>query len=157
MYEHIKVEFDAGIVTVTTTGMRTARNRGRGNSTVRIQSPKYVGKPSWLVPSGHAATRARASTVADQSGASGHRPVLHRHHPGRMATLRGDRQMHLDALAAYIDPGSGSLIIQAVIATIVAIPFFFRQQIGRVVRTLRRDGTAEETVTPVPPTTPDPR
>ena len=65
--------------------------------------------------------------------------------------------MHLDALAAYIDPGSGSLIIQAVIATIVAIPFFFRQQIGRVVRTLRRDGSADESATPVPPTTPDPR
>jgi hypothetical protein len=36
-------------------------------------------------------------------------------------------------LLAYIDPGSGSLIIQAVIATIVAVPFFFRQQIGRFV------------------------
>src|SRR6478672_6106995 len=81
----------------------------------------------------------------------------HRDHPGRLAAFRGVRQMHLDALAAYIDPGSGSLIIQAVIATIVAIPFFFRQQIGRVVRTLRRDGPADETATPVPPTTPDPR
>jgi len=77
--------------------------------------------------------------------------------PAAWPSFCGVRQMHLDALAAYIDPGSGSLIIQAVIATIVAIPFFFRQQIGRVVRTLRRDGTAEETVTPVPPTTPDPR
>ena len=43
--------------------------------------------------------------------------------------------MHIDL--AYIDPGSGSLIIQAVIATIVAVPFFFRQQIGRFVRTVR--------------------
>jgi hypothetical protein len=41
-------------------------------------------------------------------------------------------------LLAYIDPGSGSLIIQAVIATIVAVPFFFRQQIGRLVRSVRR-------------------
>ena len=40
-------------------------------------------------------------------------------------------------LLLYIDPGSGSLIIQAVIATIVAVPFFFRQQIGRFVRTVR--------------------
>ena len=39
---------------------------------------------------------------------------------------------------AYIDPGSGSLIIQAVIATIIAIPIFLRSQIGRAVRTLRR-------------------
>jgi len=41
-------------------------------------------------------------------------------------------------LLLYIDPGSGSLIIQAVIAMIVAILFFFRQQIGRFVRTVRR-------------------
>jgi len=41
-------------------------------------------------------------------------------------------------LLAYIDPGSGSLIIQAVIATIVAVPFFFRQQIGRFVRAVRK-------------------
>ncbi len=45
---------------------------------------------------------------------------------------------------AYIDAGSGSLIIQAVIATIVAIPFFFRHQIGRVTRRLRGQQTTEE-------------
>ena len=44
--------------------------------------------------------------------------------------------MHLEL--AYIDPGSGSLIIQAVIATVIAVPFFFRQQIGRFMRTIRR-------------------
>ena len=38
---------------------------------------------------------------------------------------------------AYIDPGSGSLIIQVVIATLVAIPIFFRTQIGRVVNRFR--------------------
>ncbi len=43
----------------------------------------------------------------------------------------------MDVLA-YIDPGSGSLIIQAIIATIVAVPFFFRQQIGRILRAARR-------------------
>ena len=43
---------------------------------------------------------------------------------------------------AYIDPGSGSLIIQAVIATLVAIPFFFREQIGRIVRAVRRGDAA---------------
>jgi hypothetical protein len=63
--------------------------------------------------------------------------------------------MHLDALA-YIDPGSGSLIIQAVIASVVAIPFFFRQQIGRVVRMIRRDGSADDAAPPVPPN-PEPR
>jgi hypothetical protein len=49
-------------------------------------------------------------------------------------------------LLAYIDPGSGSLIIQAVIATIVAVPFFFRQQIGRFVRAVRK--TDETSATP---------
>jgi hypothetical protein len=45
------------------------------------------------------------------------------------------------SLLAYIDPGSGSLIIQAVIATALAVPFFLREQIGRVLRSLRRDKT----------------
>ncbi|MGH2476730.1 MAG: hypothetical protein ACRDIL_15835 [Candidatus Limnocylindrales bacterium] len=40
-------------------------------------------------------------------------------------------------LPAYIDPGSGSLIIQAAIAAVIAIPIFLRSQIARVVRTLR--------------------
>ena len=40
-------------------------------------------------------------------------------------------------LLAYIDPGSGSLIIQAVIATLIAIPIFFRAQIGRIVNRFR--------------------
>jgi hypothetical protein len=44
---------------------------------------------------------------------------------------------------AYIDPGSGSLLIQALIATIVAVPIFFRTQIARAVRILRsRDDRA---------------
>ena len=38
---------------------------------------------------------------------------------------------------AYIDPGSGSLIIQAAIAAIVAIPVFFRHQIGRALAAVR--------------------
>lgn len=45
----------------------------------------------------------------------------------------------MDHVLAYIDPGSGSLIIQAVIATIVAVPFFLRHQISRFVRTIRGD------------------
>ena len=40
-------------------------------------------------------------------------------------------------LLAYIDPGSGSLIIQAVIAAVIAIPIFLRSQMGQAVRTLR--------------------
>lgn len=39
---------------------------------------------------------------------------------------------------AYIDPGSGSLVIQALIAALVGVPFFFRRQIGRLVSAFRR-------------------
>jgi hypothetical protein len=41
---------------------------------------------------------------------------------------------------AYIDPGSGSLIIQAAIAAVIAIPVFLRSQITRAIRALRRSG-----------------
>lgn len=39
----------------------------------------------------------------------------------------------------YIDPGSGSLVIQAVIAALIAVPFFFKRQLARVVSVVRRD------------------
>ena len=51
--------------------------------------------------------------------------------------------MHL--VLAYIDPGSGSLIIQAVIATALAVPFFLREQIGRFVRQIRRGKSDDKT------------
>jgi|NGEPerStandDraft_6_1074524.scaffolds.fasta_scaffold02131_7 hypothetical protein len=40
-------------------------------------------------------------------------------------------------LLAYIDPGSGSLAIQAVIATAMVVPFVLRSQIKRGVSRLR--------------------
>ena len=43
----------------------------------------------------------------------------------------------------YIDPGTGSLLIQALIAAIVAIPFFFRRSIGAFVTRIRGKGSAE--------------
>ena len=46
---------------------------------------------------------------------------------------------------AYIDPGSGSLIIQAAIAALIAIPIFFRSQIARAMRALRRSEASEPT------------
>lgn len=49
----------------------------------------------------------------------------------------------------YIDPGAGSMVIQAVLATALAIPFFFRTQISRVVQRFRGPrGSGDET----PPT-----
>lgn len=43
----------------------------------------------------------------------------------------------MDLVFAYLDPGSGSLIIQALIAGIVAIPVLFRSRISAAVRALR--------------------
>jgi hypothetical protein len=40
-------------------------------------------------------------------------------------------------LLAYIDPGSGSLLLQALIAGLLAIPFFFRRTIGGAIDRLR--------------------
>jgi hypothetical protein len=43
----------------------------------------------------------------------------------------------------YIDPGAGSMVIQAVLATALAIPFFFRARMSRLVqrvRAVRRNG-----------------
>ena len=50
---------------------------------------------------------------------------------------------------AYIDPGSGSLIIQAVIATAIAVPLFFRHQIARIAGVVRRRSTPDERPVPV--------
>lgn len=44
----------------------------------------------------------------------------------------------LSHVFAYLDAGSGSLIIQAVIAGLVAAPIVFRRQVSRVVRAVRR-------------------
>ncbi len=52
-------------------------------------------------------------------------------------------------LLAYIDPGSGSLIIQAVIATAIAVPLFFRHQLARLMQAVRGH---EQTGTPPEPT-----
>ena len=38
---------------------------------------------------------------------------------------------------AYIDPGAGSMVIQAVLAAALAIPFFFRTNVRSAVERLR--------------------
>ena len=50
---------------------------------------------------------------------------------------------------AYIDPGSGSLIIQAVIATAIAVTLFFRHQIARIAGVVRRRSNPDESPVPV--------
>jgi len=58
---------------------------------------------------------------------------------------QGSRSLEL--IFAYIDPGSGSLVIQALIAGLVAIPIFFRSRISRLVRALRGQGQEAGSVT----------
>ena len=63
----------------------------------------------------------------------------------------------MDPVLAYIDAGSGSLIIQALIAALVAAPFVFRQQFGRVVRRLRGEPQPAVGPTDATPTDIDPK
>ncbi|MDH4334212.1 MAG: hypothetical protein OEW24_02965 [Chloroflexota bacterium] len=44
----------------------------------------------------------------------------------------------MSLIFAYIDPGAGSLIIQALIAAVVSVPFFFRNAIRSTLGRLRR-------------------
>ena len=50
---------------------------------------------------------------------------------------------------AYIDPGTGSLIIQTAIAAAIAVPLFFRHQIGRFLSVVRRRGDQDPPSAPV--------
>lgn len=45
---------------------------------------------------------------------------------------------------AYIDPGSGSLVIQAIIATIVAVPIVFQSTFRRILHGLRNRGQGND-------------
>jgi hypothetical protein len=56
---------------------------------------------------------------------------------------------------AYIDPGSGSLIIQAVIATLVAVPLLLRHQLGRLLAVVRGRGATGSQSSPVDDRTQD--
>lgn len=38
---------------------------------------------------------------------------------------------------AYIDPGAGSLVIQALIASALAVPFLLRSHLGRAIQRLK--------------------
>lgn len=43
-------------------------------------------------------------------------------------------------LLAYIDPGSGSMLLQVLLAGVLAVPFFFRRAISGGWRRMRGDG-----------------
>ncbi|HEX5039026.1 MAG TPA: hypothetical protein VFW95_02690 [Candidatus Limnocylindria bacterium] len=52
-------------------------------------------------------------------------------------------------LLAYIDPGSGSMLLQVILAGILAVPFFFRRTIGDAWRKIRgEDDSSKSAVVP---------
>jgi hypothetical protein len=57
-------------------------------------------------------------------------------------------------LLAYIDPGSGSMLLQVLLAGVLAVPFFFRRAIGGAWSKIRGDGsdhaTRDQDSTPKP-------
>jgi hypothetical protein len=50
------------------------------------------------------------------------------------------------SILAYIDPGSGSLLLQALLAGLLSVPFFFRRTIGDLWHRVRRVKSAEQSV-----------
>ena len=51
-------------------------------------------------------------------------------------------------ILAYIDPGAGSLVIQAIIAAAISVPFFFRNAIRSAMRRVRGgEAPADESAT----------
>ncbi len=48
-------------------------------------------------------------------------------------------------LLAYIDPGSGSMLLQVLLAGVLAVPFFFRRAIGGGWRRLRGEDSTPAT------------
>lgn len=62
----------------------------------------------------------------------------------------------MELVFAYIDPGSGSLLIQGLIAAMVAIPVFFRHQIARAIQAFRGKPEPEAAAVPAPEDTATP-
>ena len=46
-------------------------------------------------------------------------------------------QQESPLILAYIDPGTGSMVIQLLLASLLSIPFLFRRAISRTVRRLQ--------------------
>lgn len=54
-------------------------------------------------------------------------------------------------LLAYIDPGSGTMLLQVILAGIVAVPFFFRQAISNTWHRLRGERSEDSSATATDP------
>jgi hypothetical protein len=72
-----------------------------------------------------------------------HRRTISLRCPG--AGVTNEERKRMDHwFAAYIDAGAGSLIVQATIAAVVAVPFYLRRQIARAARLVLRRGARAE-------------
>ncbi len=49
-------------------------------------------------------------------------------------------------LLAYIDPGSGSMLLQVILAGVLAVPFFFRRTVSDVWHRIRGNASEEASV-----------
>jgi hypothetical protein len=49
---------------------------------------------------------------------------------------------------AYIDPGSGSMLLQVILAGILAVPFFFRRTIADVWHRVRGERSEDPATSP---------
>lgn len=70
----------------------------------------------------------------------GHPPsvfALVRMHPQTQAATQKTRRLW-DMLLGYLDPASGSLLLQLLIGSVVGLGLFFRQNVARVFRLFRR-------------------
>jgi hypothetical protein len=47
---------------------------------------------------------------------------------------------------AYVDPGAGSLLIQAAIAALISVPFLLRSRLSALARRVRSRGSADSGV-----------
>lgn len=72
-------------------------------------------------------------------------------HPIRGCSTRYRQGALMRLIIAYIDPGAGSLVIQAIIATLVAIPFFFRNAIRSTIGRFRRTPQPKDEPGATPP------
>jgi hypothetical protein len=64
---------------------------------------------------------------------------------GRLPTLP---QQETPVILAYIDPGTGSMVIQMALAALLSIPFLFRRAITRTVRRIQGKPDIDETAAP---------
>ncbi len=55
-----------------------------------------------------------------------------------MVRLEQARREKMTLMLGYIDPGSGTILLQLLVGSLIGAGLFFRQGIGRLMRVFRR-------------------